>query len=138
MHNTPQNGVSAIVIPHPRALACKVQQPRSKGNYPQNVIFMHDARQKIAFLQVQHAKLQRCADLRTAVRCLEESTNGKPTTTSLQVAERFGKRHDNVLRAIESLECSKEFTDLNFEVSAYTDSTGRCHPRTQRSFPCLK
>jgi Rha family phage regulatory protein len=32
------------------------------------------------------------------------------TTTSLIVAEKFGKRHDNVLRAIEKLiaECSDE------------------------------
>ena len=51
--------------------------------------------------------------------------HGKPVTTSLKVAEAFGKRHDNVTRKIEALECSPEFTALNFEASEYIDSTGR-------------
>ncbi|ATD36560.1 Rha family transcriptional regulator [Aeromonas salmonicida] len=51
--------------------------------------------------------------------------HGQPMTTSLKVAEVFGKRHDNVLRKLETLECSPEFTALNFEVSEYTDTTGR-------------
>ncbi|OIV46936.1 Rha family transcriptional regulator [Sodalis sp. TME1] len=42
--------------------------------------------------------------------------NGKAVTTSLSVAEYFHKRHDNVLRTIEQLECSAQFTNLNFEV----------------------
>ena len=41
--------------------------------------------------------------------------NGTPTTTSLAIAERFGKRHDNVIRDIEKLECSEKFRFLNFE-----------------------
>lgn len=41
--------------------------------------------------------------------------NGTVKTTSLKVAEHFGKRHDNVIRAIKSLECSNDFTALNFE-----------------------
>lgn len=40
---------------------------------------------------------------------------GQPVTTSLKVSELFGKRHDNVLRKLESLECSAEFHRLNFE-----------------------
>jgi Rha family phage regulatory protein len=36
------------------------------------------------------------------------------TTTSLIVAEKFGKRHDTVLRAIRNLECSPEFHRRNF------------------------
>lgn len=51
--------------------------------------------------------------------------NGKPVTTSLKVAEAFGKLHKNVIRRLESLECSEEFTRLNFEPSEYIDSTGR-------------
>lgn len=47
--------------------------------------------------------------------------NNVPTTTSLKVAEAFGKRHDNVVRKIESLECSIEFARLNFEVGSYLD-----------------
>lgn len=51
--------------------------------------------------------------------------SGALMTTSLKVADAFGKRHDNVLRKLESLGCSPEFTALNFEVSEYTDTTGR-------------
>lgn len=41
---------------------------------------------------------------------------------SLQVAESFGKRHDNVLRDIRNLDCSAEFDLLNFEETSYKDS----------------
>lgn len=40
--------------------------------------------------------------------------DGTPVTTSLKVAEVFGKKHFHVLRDIESLECSKEFLASNF------------------------
>ena len=53
---------------------------------------------------------------------------GRVITTSRAVAERFGKRHDNILRAIGNMECSPEFTALNFAVSEYIDSTGRTLP----------
>ncbi len=53
---------------------------------------------------------------------------GQAKTTSLLVAEKFGKRHDTVLRAIRRLDCSPEFTERNFAVSAYSDSTGRQLP----------
>ncbi|MEN3158278.1 Rha family transcriptional regulator [Alkalimonas sp. NCh-2] len=36
-------------------------------------------------------------------------------TTSLKVAECFGKRHDNVLSKLKSLDCSPEFHLLNFK-----------------------
>lgn len=45
------------------------------------------------------------------------SEDGRIYTTSMQVAEHFGKQHKNVLRAIANLECSEEFTRLNFELS---------------------
>lgn len=54
--------------------------------------------------------------------------NGHATTTSNQIAEHFGKRHDTVLRAIQNLDCSPEFTARNFAVSEYTDSTNRTLP----------
>lgn len=41
--------------------------------------------------------------------------DGEPMTTSLAVAEHFGKRHDNVLRDLRNLECSEGFHRLNFE-----------------------
>lgn len=49
-------------------------------------------------------------------------------TDSLKVAEAFDKRHTNILRAIENLDCSKEFTELNFELSEYIDKSGRSLP----------
>ena len=44
-----------------------------------------------------------------------EIIGGKPTTTSLDVAKHFRKRHDNVLRDIKNLECPEDFALLNFE-----------------------
>jgi phage regulatory protein, rha family len=41
--------------------------------------------------------------------------NNQPRTTSLLVAECFGKRHDNIIRKIHMLDCSQEFHALNFE-----------------------
>ena len=57
-----------------------------------------------------------------------ELRNGKAVVTSLQVAEAFGKQHDNVVRDIRNLLESDDFTRLNFEASSYTDSTGRSLP----------
>ena len=54
--------------------------------------------------------------------------NGKPICNSLMVAEKFEKRHDNVLRDIEKLECSSEFRLLNFEESSYTNSQNKTLP----------
>lgn len=45
--------------------------------------------------------------------------------TSLDVAETFGKRHADVLRDIDNLACSKEFTERNFALSSYLDSSGK-------------
>ncbi|PLR40728.1 Rha family transcriptional regulator [Chimaeribacter californicus] len=47
-------------------------------------------------------------------------------TTSLKVAEYFGKAHKNVLRAIKRLEgeCSPDFSRLNFEPVEYLDRKG--------------
>ncbi len=40
--------------------------------------------------------------------------DGHPTTTSLYVAEHFGKRHDDVLKRIRTLDCSDDFRLRNF------------------------
>lgn len=40
---------------------------------------------------------------------------GKPTVTSLQVAEAFGKDHDRVLKDIRNLAISKDFHAVNFD-----------------------
>ena len=43
-----------------------------------------------------------------------ELVNGQLTTTSLDIAGHFGKRHRDVLRAVRNLDCSQEFTLRNF------------------------
>lgn len=43
--------------------------------------------------------------------------NEHAVTTSMRVAEVFGKQHKNVLRDIQNLECSDDFRKLNFEPS---------------------
>lgn len=53
-------------------------------------------------------------------------------TTSLNVADFFGKSHKHVIRDIENLRSSEgmseEFTEPNFGLSEYTDPTGRTLP----------
>jgi Rha family phage regulatory protein len=63
-----------------------------------------------------------------------KNSNGKDVTTSLLVAETFGKRHDIVLRDIESLECSQEFNLLNFVEIEYKDQRNR----TQKAYEMTK
>lgn len=49
--------------------------------------------------------------------------------SSLDIAETFEKRHSDVLRDIENLNCSKEFRERNFAFSKYTvDSNSRSYP----------
>lgn len=49
-------------------------------------------------------------------------------TTSLKVAEMFHKNHAHVLRDIQNLDCSPEFTESNFGLSSYTDPSGKKNP----------
>lgn len=53
------------------------------------------------------------------------SATGKDVTTSLIVAEIFGKEHKNVLQDVRNLNCSDEFHRLNFQPIKYIDSKGR-------------
>lgn len=57
-------------------------------------------------------------------------TDGRPATTSIDIAKHFGKRHDHVVRSIKDLmaNCPETFTAPNFGVSEYTDETGRSLP----------
>lgn len=50
--------------------------------------------------------------------------NEHAVTTSLRVAEVFGKQHKNVVRDIRSLDCSEEFRKLNFEPSKIAYQNG--------------
>ena len=54
-----------------------------------------------------------------------QSSNGNDVTTSLIVAQVFGKEHKNVLRDIESLSCSEDFNRVNFERITYKDARNR-------------
>lgn len=65
-------------------------------------------------------------------------TNGKPTTTSLQIAEHFGKRHDNVLRDIERLECPEDFNRLNFEEVTHKYVNGKGGVQTGKAYNITK
>lgn len=59
---------------------------------------------------------------------------------SLYVAKFFEKEHRDVLRAIRNLDCSEEFTERNFALSKYKDSTGRklpCYQMTRDGFVFL-
>lgn len=65
---------------------------------------------------------------------VEISKNKQAVTTSIRVAEVFGKRHDNVMKSVNrligELRAQEDFTHLKNEVSRYmvgeyTDSTGR-------------
>ena len=52
--------------------------------------------------------------------------DGEAKVTSLVVAEKFGKRHDNILREIKNLaEHDSELAALNFEDSEYLDKNSR-------------
>ncbi len=44
---------------------------------------------------------------------------------SRDIAETFEKRHADVLRDIENLSCSERFTERNFSLSSYKDSSGK-------------
>lgn len=57
--------------------------------------------------------------------------DGMPTTTTVDIAERFNKRHDTVLRSVRDLDCSPEFNARNFAAVEYLDSKGEKRPMYQ-------
>lgn len=54
--------------------------------------------------------------------------DGKTITTSLILADSFGKIHRDVLRTIKNLECSDEFSLRNFAQSDYINERGKKYP----------
>jgi Rha family phage regulatory protein len=56
--------------------------------------------------------------------------NEEPMTTSIKVAEVFGKNHWDVIRAIrkKTNNLPKTFTESNFALSNYVDETGKSNP----------
>ncbi len=51
--------------------------------------------------------------------------SGQIFTTSLDIADKFGKTHRDVMRAINNLSCSTEFSLRNFAQSDSTNSRGK-------------
>ncbi|GAB6178142.1 hypothetical protein JCM16814_30330 [Desulfobaculum senezii] len=73
-----------------------------------------------------------CAPLtrmKTDDQITSHNMRGNPMTTSLKVAEVFGKEHKNVIQSIEQLDCSEEFRKLNFQLSSYSV------PNNRRPYP---
>lgn len=65
------------------------------------------------------------------IRQLVVVENDELFTTSLIVAEKFGKQHKNVLQSIDNLlkiEDVAEFNRLNFQPVTYTDAKGETRP----------
>ena len=54
--------------------------------------------------------------------------NNTPFCSSLQVAHEFDRRHDNVIRDIQNLDCSDNFRLLNFEESTYRNEQNKKQP----------
>ena len=61
-------------------------------------------------------------------KLVDISKDGKPVTTSLIIANRFGKRHQHVLRDVENLECSEKFGQSNFGQSSYINLQNKKQP----------
>ncbi|HBA7187785.1 TPA: transcriptional regulator [Escherichia coli] len=57
--------------------------------------------------------------------------NGRAITTSVAIADFFRKMHKDVLRKIETLECSEDFNERNFTPVTYTDAKGEKRPMYQ-------
>lgn len=54
--------------------------------------------------------------------------NQEIKTDSLKVAEVFGKRHSDIIRAIKNIDCSIEFSERNFALANYLDEQGKSRP----------
>ena len=45
--------------------------------------------------------------------------NDQIKTDSLKVADVFGKRHGDIIRALKNIDCSTEFSERNFALAEY-------------------
>lgn len=64
--------------------------------------------------------------------------NNQPRTTSLKVAEVFGKLHKNILQRIESLDCSQDFASANFSANVRSEQIGRGAQRDFKFYEMTK
>ena len=62
--------------------------------------------------------------------------NGIPRASSLDIAKHFGKRHVDVMRAINKAitQVPEDFAQRNFAFSEYRDSTGRTLPKCDLTY----
>tara|TARA_R100000541_G_scaffold45010_1_gene52062 strand:+ start:237 stop:725 length:489 start_codon:yes stop_codon:yes gene_type:complete len=68
---------------------------------------------------------------------LIDSNNGALTTTSKVIADVFEKPHRDVMKAVSSLDCSEEFSMINFSQSEYLTDRGKtykCYNITEKGF----
>ena len=56
----------------------------------------------------------------TSLQLVHKTEEGQILTTSRIIADAFEKQHSHILRAIQNLECSKEFQESNFGFSLET------------------
>ena len=59
---------------------------------------------------------------------LVRHSSNRLITTSLAISNNFNKKHKDVLRAVENLECSQEFRKRNFAPTSYKTSQGKVLP----------
>ena len=74
-----------------------------------------------------------------AVQLISDAS-GKPRADSRDIADRFGKRHADVLRAIDEVVSQLEDTQRNFAFSEYQDASGktnRCFSMDRDGFTLL-
>ncbi|MFZ4835873.1 Rha family transcriptional regulator [Rouxiella sp. Mn2063] len=57
-------------------------------------------------------------------RQLISASDGEPVTDTFQIAKAFGKRHQHVIRALEGIQCSAEFSKAHFWVSEKINELG--------------
>lgn len=62
----------------------------------------------------------------------------QPCTTSLKVAEAFGKRHTHVLRKVQELDCSEEFTSAHFWAHDQETTIGNGAKRKSKVYEMTK
>ncbi|MCO4171833.1 Rha family transcriptional regulator [Aeromonas veronii] len=84
-----------------------------------------------------HLEAANMATVPTPITPVIKVIDGQAVTTSLDLAEYFGKNHRDVLRKIETLDCSLDFIERNFALISYTDGLGRkkpCYQLTRDGF----
>ncbi|MGG5413037.1 Rha family transcriptional regulator [Edwardsiella tarda] len=64
--------------------------------------------------------------------------NHRPITTSIAVAEFFGKQHKNVIQKIETLDCSPDFASANFSADVQSVSIGNGAKRESKIYEMTK